>query len=76
MLCLSLAESEISPAELTAQQKSFLEETNKNKQQKHGTLRNRGLQRLSSSSSRMLYYFFNIDVFTYERVFRSCCVTT
>ncbi|XP_011147988.1 spatacsin [Harpegnathos saltator] len=50
MLCLSLAEGEISPAELTAQQKSFLEETSKSKQ-KHGTLRNRGLQRLSSSSS-------------------------
>ncbi|XP_014476874.1 PREDICTED: spatacsin [Dinoponera quadriceps] len=50
MLCLSLAEGEISPAKLTAQQRSFLEEA-KSKQQKHGTLRNRGLQRLSSSSS-------------------------
>lgn len=51
MLCLSLAEGEISPMELTVQQKSLLEETNKNKQQKYGTLRNRGLQRFSSSSS-------------------------
>ncbi|XP_020295554.1 spatacsin isoform X2 [Pseudomyrmex gracilis] len=51
MLCLSVAEGEISPADLTAQQKSLLEETSKNKQQKYGFLRNRGLQRLSSSLS-------------------------
>ncbi|KAL6426524.1 hypothetical protein ACFW04_009151 [Cataglyphis niger] len=51
MLCLSLAEGEISPTDLTVQQKSLLEETNKNKQQKYGILRNRGLQRFSSSSS-------------------------
>lgn len=66
MLCLSLAEGEISPAELTTQQRSFLEETNKSKQQKYGTLRNRGLQRLSSSSSCMLYYFSNIDIFLHK----------
>ncbi|XP_011880163.1 PREDICTED: spatacsin isoform X2 [Vollenhovia emeryi] len=51
MLCLSLAEGEISPADLTLQQKSLLEEKNQNKQQKYSTLRNRGLQRFSSSSS-------------------------
>ncbi|KAL6259083.1 hypothetical protein P5V15_009005 [Pogonomyrmex californicus] len=51
MLCLSLAEGEISPADLTSQQKSLLEETNQSKQQKYGTLRKRGLQRFSSSSS-------------------------
>lgn len=59
MLCLSLAESEISPTDLTMQQKSFLEETNKNKQQiwqKYGIFR-RALQRFSSSSSRMSYYY-------------------
>ncbi|XP_071562080.1 spatacsin isoform X1 [Temnothorax nylanderi] len=50
MLCLSLAEGEISPANLTSQQKSLLEERNQ-KQQKYGTLRKRGLQRFSSSSS-------------------------
>lgn len=55
MLCLSLAEGEISPTDLTVQQKSLLEETNKNKQQKYGILR-RALQRFSSSSSRMPYY--------------------
>ncbi|XP_072747233.1 spatacsin [Anoplolepis gracilipes] len=51
MLCLSLAEGEILPADLTVQQKSLLEETNRNKQQKYGILRNRALQRFSSSSS-------------------------
>ncbi|CAL1689224.1 unnamed protein product [Lasius platythorax] len=50
VLCLSLAEGEISPANLTVEQKSLLEETNKNKQ-KSGILRNRALQRFSSSSS-------------------------
>lgn len=70
MLCLSLAEGEILPAELTAQQRNLLEETNKSKQQKYGTLRNRGLQRLSSSSSsRMFYYFSNIDIFSEKNVF-------
>lgn len=57
MLCLSLAEGEILPANLTSQQKSFLEERNQNKQQKYGSLRNRGLQKFSSSSSCTLYYF-------------------
>ncbi|XP_039304859.1 spatacsin isoform X2 [Solenopsis invicta] len=51
MLCLSLAEGEISPADLTSQQKSLLEEGNQSRQQKYSTLRNRGLQRFSSSSS-------------------------
>ncbi|EZA52114.1 Spatacsin [Ooceraea biroi] len=51
MLCLSLTEGEISPAELTAQQRNLLEGTNKSKQQKYSTLRNRGLQGLSSSLS-------------------------
>lgn len=55
MLCLSLAEGEILPVELTVQQRSLLEETHKNKQQKYGILRNRGLRRLSSSSSCMFY---------------------
>jgi len=61
MLCLSLAEGEISPTDLTAQQKSLLEEKNQYKQQKYGFLRNRGLQKFSSSSSCMPCYFFNID---------------
>ncbi|XP_036147229.1 spatacsin isoform X2 [Monomorium pharaonis] len=51
MLCLSLAEGEISPADLTVQQKSLLEEKNQKKQQKYSTLFNRGLQKFSSSSS-------------------------
>ncbi|XP_011684393.1 PREDICTED: spatacsin [Wasmannia auropunctata] len=51
MLCLSLAEGEISPADLTSQQRSLLEERNQNKQQKYGILRNRGLQKFSSTSS-------------------------
>ena len=49
MLCLSLAEGEISPDELTVEQKYLLKDINKSKQQKYA-LRNR-LQRLSSSSS-------------------------
>lgn len=57
MLCLSLAEGEISPADLTVQQKSLLEETNKNKQQKYGIFRNRALPRFSSSSSRTSYHY-------------------
>lgn len=56
MLCLSLAEGEVSPTDLTVQQKSLLEETSKNKQQKYGIFR-RALQRFSSSSSRMSYYY-------------------
>jgi len=59
MLCLSLAEGEISPAELTAQQKNLLEETFKNKQQKY-TLRNRGLQGLSSPRT-LLVSLINIS---------------
>ncbi|KZC04326.1 PREDICTED: spatacsin [Dufourea novaeangliae] len=51
MLCLSLAEGEISPNELTFEETSLLKEGNKNKQQKYSALKNRGLQRLSSSSS-------------------------
>lgn len=59
MLCLSLAEGEISPDELTVEQKNLLKDINKNKQQKYA-LRNR-LQRLSSSSSRNYYiYIFSI----------------
>nr|XP_034171053.1 spatacsin isoform X2 [Osmia lignaria] len=49
MLCLSLAEGEISPDELTVEQKNLLQNINKSKQQKYA-LRNR-LRRLSSSSS-------------------------
>ncbi|XP_076176182.1 spatacsin isoform X3 [Ptiloglossa arizonensis] len=51
MLCLSLAEGEITPNELTFEQKSFLKEGHESKQQKYGALKNRGLRRLSSSSS-------------------------
>ncbi|KAK1131494.1 hypothetical protein K0M31_017777 [Melipona bicolor] len=50
MLCLSLAEGEISPNNLTTEQQSLLQEVNKNKQQKFSALKNRGLQRFSSSS--------------------------
>jgi len=74
MLCLSLAEGEISPADLTSQQKSLLEERNQSKQQKPGALRNRALQKFSSSSSCTSHYFFNIDnisVLRTENIFRS-----
>ena len=50
MLCLSLAEGEILPNNLTTEQQSLLQEVNKNKQQKYSALKNRGLQRFSSSS--------------------------
>ncbi|KAG7198542.1 hypothetical protein KM043_005909 [Ampulex compressa] len=50
MLCLSLAEGEILPSELTEEQKNWLTES-RNKPQKFGALKTRGLQRLSSSSS-------------------------
>ncbi|XP_023290455.1 spatacsin isoform X2 [Orussus abietinus] len=51
MLCLSLAEGEILPNELTLQQKALLTVSNKSKLQKFGTLRNRGLQRHHSTQS-------------------------
>ncbi|XP_050480517.1 spatacsin isoform X1 [Bombus huntii] len=51
MLCLSLAEGEISPNDLNIEQQSLLKEVNKNKQQKYNALKNRGLQRFSSASS-------------------------
>ncbi|XP_017759699.1 PREDICTED: spatacsin [Eufriesea mexicana] len=51
MLCLSLAEGEISPNDLTIEQENLLKEENKNKQQRYNALKNRGLQRLSSCSS-------------------------
>lgn len=57
MLCLSLAEGEMTPTDLTVQQRNLLEETNKGKQQKYSTLRNRGLQRLPSQSSCMFHSF-------------------
>ncbi|XP_066592873.1 spatacsin isoform X2 [Prorops nasuta] len=50
MLCLSLAEGEITPTEMTMQQKSLIMDINKGKQLKYGNLRNR-LRRISSSSS-------------------------
>ncbi|XP_035737182.1 spatacsin-like isoform X2 [Vespa mandarinia] len=51
MLCLSLAEGELSYTELTLQQKYFLIEGDKFVPQKYSILKNRGLQRLSSTSS-------------------------
>ncbi|XP_053975278.1 spatacsin isoform X1 [Hylaeus volcanicus] len=51
MLCLSLAEGEITPNKLTFEQKNFLKEINENKQQMYGAFKNRSLRRLSSSSS-------------------------
>lgn len=51
MLCLSLAEGEILPNDLTIEQQNLLKEVNKNKQQKYSVLKNRSLQRFSSSSS-------------------------
>lgn len=53
MLCLSLAEGEISPNDLNIEQQSLLKEVDKNKQQKYNALKNRGLQRFSSASSCM-----------------------
>lgn len=61
MLCLSLAEGEITPNELTFEQKSFLKEGHESKQQKYGALKNRGLRRLSSSSS-CNYFVYIITV--------------
>ena len=52
MLCLSLAEGEISPYQLTIQQKSLLTEFDKPKHRNY-TLRGLGLQRLPSAASRM-----------------------
>ncbi|PBC28068.1 Spatacsin [Apis cerana cerana] len=40
MLCLSLAEGEILPNDLTIEQQNLLKEVNKNKQQKHSALKN------------------------------------
>ncbi|CAK9804301.1 SPG11 [Anthophora quadrimaculata] len=51
LLCLSLAEGEISPNELTIKQQNLVKEVNKNKPQKYSALKSRGLQRFSSSSS-------------------------
>ncbi|KAF7381387.1 hypothetical protein HZH66_013781 [Vespula vulgaris] len=51
MLCLSLAEGELSYTELTLQQKYFLIEGDKCVPQKYNILKNRGLQKLSSTSS-------------------------
>ncbi|CAL7936629.1 unnamed protein product [Xylocopa violacea] len=51
ILCLSLAEGEIAPNELTTEQQSLLKESNRNKQQKYSALKTRGLQRFSSSTS-------------------------
>lgn len=61
MLCLSLAEGEILPNDLTIEQQNLLKEVNKNKQQKHNALKNRSLQRFSSSSSCIfdLYFHYN-----------------
>lgn len=55
MLCLSLAEGEISPYQLTAQQKMLISESG-NVKQRLGILRNRGLSRLPSSSSCNLVF--------------------
>ncbi|XP_076280997.1 spatacsin [Lasioglossum baleicum] len=51
MLCLSLVEGEITPNNLTVDQKNLLKDLNKTKQQKYGAFKHRGLQRFSSSSS-------------------------
>lgn len=52
MLCLSLAEGEISPYQLNPQQKALLAESDdSSKQQKYPTLKNRGLQKRLSTSS-------------------------
>ncbi|XP_043488145.1 spatacsin [Polistes fuscatus] len=51
LLCLSLAEGELLYTELTLQQKDFLIEGDKSVPQKYSIFKNRGLQRLSSSSS-------------------------
>ncbi|KAF7989681.1 hypothetical protein HCN44_008355 [Aphidius gifuensis] len=51
MLCLSLAEGEISPYQMNVQQKALLAESDDIKQQKYPTLKNRGLQKRLSTSS-------------------------
>ncbi|KAK2583208.1 hypothetical protein KPH14_009228 [Odynerus spinipes] len=53
MLCLSLAEGELLYTELTLKQKDFLIEGDKNIPQKYSILKNRGLQKFSSSSSSL-----------------------
>lgn len=51
MLCLSLAEGELLPTNLTLQQKELLMESDKNVSQKYSIQMKRRLRRLSSSSS-------------------------
>ncbi|XP_031835040.1 spatacsin isoform X2 [Nomia melanderi] len=60
ILCLSLAEGEITPNDLTFEQKSLLKDLNKNKQN-YGALKNCGLSRLSSSSLTTLTNLSEID---------------
>lgn len=50
MLCLSLAEGEISPYQLTVQQRALLSDSNKPKE-RNSTLRSIELKRLPSASS-------------------------
>ncbi|XP_024937810.1 spatacsin isoform X2 [Cephus cinctus] len=54
MLCLSLAEGEVSPYKLTAQQRMLLSKSNKIRQQKHSVFRTRGLQKLPSSNAALM----------------------
>lgn len=61
MLCLSLAEGEILPNDLTIEQQNLLKEVNKNKQQKYSALKNRSLQRFSSSSSCIFDLYFHCN---------------
>ncbi|KAF3424657.1 hypothetical protein E2986_01902 [Frieseomelitta varia] len=49
MLCLSLAEGEILPNNLTTEQQSLLQEVNKNKQQKYSALKNRVIASINTT---------------------------
>ncbi|XP_014213188.1 spatacsin [Copidosoma floridanum] len=62
MLCLSLAEGEISPYHLTSQQRSLITEPNGHPRQKNNTLRSIGrLPRMPSSSSLSLSSSTNLS---------------
>lgn len=58
---MSLAEGEILPNDLTIEQQNLLKEVNKNKQQKYSALKNRSLQRFSSSSSCIFVLYFHCN---------------
>lgn len=56
MLCLSLAEGEISPYQLTVQQRALLSDSNKPRE-RNSTLRSIELKRLPSVNTSMIIEF-------------------